>query len=49
MKAGLRGDAWKAGARILRFQAEVFSESSERASVSAQEHRGDESGRAPRS
>jgi AmmeMemoRadiSam system protein A len=26
MKAGLRPDAWKTGARVSRFQAEVFSE-----------------------
>jgi AmmeMemoRadiSam system protein A len=26
LKAGLRPDAWRAGARIFRFQAEVFSE-----------------------
>jgi AmmeMemoRadiSam system protein A len=29
LKAGLRADAWKTGARILRFQAEVFSEKGE--------------------
>lgn len=29
LKAGLRTDAWKAGARISRFQAEVFSEREE--------------------
>ena len=29
LKAGLRPDAWRTGARISRFQAEVFSESSE--------------------
>ncbi len=29
LKAGLRADAWKAGAQILRFQAEVFSERDE--------------------
>jgi len=26
LKAGLRPDAWRTGAKILRFQAEVFSE-----------------------
>lgn len=26
LKAGLRADAWRTGARIMRFQAEVFSE-----------------------
>jgi AmmeMemoRadiSam system protein A len=31
LKAGLRPDAWRAGATISRFQAEVFSERSERA------------------
>jgi AmmeMemoRadiSam system protein A len=31
LKAGLRPDAWRAGAKISRFQAEVFSERSERA------------------
>lgn len=30
LKAGLRADAWKTGARVLRFQAEVFSEATER-------------------
>jgi len=29
LKAGLRADAWKTGARVLRFQAEVFSEKGE--------------------
>ncbi len=29
LKAGLRPDAWRAGAVISRFQAEVFSERSE--------------------
>ena len=29
LKAGLRPDAWRTGARISRFQAEVFSERSE--------------------
>ena len=31
LKAGLRPDAWKTGAYIARFQAEVFSEASEEA------------------
>ncbi|MBE3134085.1 MAG: hypothetical protein IMZ55_11465, partial [Acidobacteria bacterium] len=26
LKAGLRADAWKSGARISRFEAEVFGE-----------------------
>jgi AmmeMemoRadiSam system protein A len=30
LKAGLRSDAWRTGARISRFQAEVFSEQSQR-------------------
>jgi uncharacterized protein len=30
LKAGLRPDAWRTGAKISRFQAEVFSERSER-------------------
>ena len=30
LKAGLRPDAWRTGAKISRFQAEVFSEGSER-------------------
>jgi uncharacterized protein len=30
LKAGLRPDAWRAGAEVSRFQAEVFSEHSER-------------------
>lgn len=29
LKAGLRPDAWRGGAKIFRFQAEVFSEQSE--------------------
>ena len=33
LKAGLRSDAWRSGAKIFRFQAEVFSERSEGAGL----------------
>ncbi|MBP7570868.1 MAG: AmmeMemoRadiSam system protein A [Acidobacteria bacterium] len=47
LKAGLRADAWKTGARVLRFQAEVFSERGEHATASGQEPGGEASGRPP--